>query len=53
MILSRIRYRLTGEIFAERTDISGSNLLNLTTGTYDRELLAMFGIEDINRIPQM
>lgn len=49
-----IRYRLTGEIFAERTDISGSNLLNLTTGTYDRELLAMFGIEDIyDALPQV
>lgn len=42
-----VRYRLTGEIYAERTDISGSNLLNLTTGRYDRDLLGWFGIEEV------
>lgn len=42
-----IRNRLTGKVFAERTDISGSNLLNLTTGTYDRRILEWFGIEEV------
>ena len=42
-----IRYRLTGEAFAELTDISGSNLLNLATGRYDRELLGLYGLDPI------
>lgn len=42
-----IRYRLTGNINNERTDISGSNLLNLETGKYDKNLLKLFGIEEI------
>jgi len=42
-----VRYRLTGEAYAELTDISGSNLLNLETQQYDRELLALYGIEEI------
>lgn len=39
-----IRYMLTGEAFAEYTDFSGGNLVNLTTGEYDRELLELFGL---------
>lgn len=42
-----IRYRLTGQRYAERTDLSGSNLLNLTTGEYDERLLELFGITEI------
>lgn len=42
-----IRYFLTGETFAEYTDVSGTNLLNLKTLKYDAELLREFGIEDI------
>ena len=42
-----IRYKLTGHIFAERTDLSGSNLFNLTTGKKDRALLAQLGIEEM------
>jgi len=42
-----IRFRLTGEAYAELTDISGSNLLNLETRQYDRQLLALYGLEDI------
>lgn len=40
-----IRFCLTGEAYAERTDFSGANLLNLRTGEYDSRLLALFGIE--------
>jgi L-xylulokinase len=37
-----IRYRLTGEAYAEITDMSGSNLMNVREVTYDRELLREF-----------
>lgn len=42
-----IRFRLTGEAFAELTDISGSNLLNLKTRQYDRALLELYGLESV------
>jgi len=42
-----IRFRLTGAAYAELTDISGSNLLNLETQQYDRELLALYGLEAV------
>ena len=41
-----IRYCLTGEAYAEITDMSGTSLLNVRDMTYDRELLRAFGIED-------
>ncbi len=41
-----IRYRLTGEAYAEITDMSGSNLMNVRDVTYDRELLREFGLEN-------
>lgn len=47
-----IRFRLTGEAYAEITDYSGSNLLNLKTKNYDIELLKLFNLEDImNYLP--
>ena len=42
-----IRYFLTGETFAEYTDVSGTNLLDLNTRRYDIDLLREFGIEEI------
>ena len=42
-----IRYKLTGNIAFERTDISGSNLINLSTGKKDIEQLKLFGIEEM------
>lgn len=42
-----VRYTLCGEIFAEYTDVSGTNLLNLKTREYDRELLDLFGIGEM------
>ena len=42
-----IRYKLTGEAYAEYTDFSGGNLINLTTHDYDRELLGYFGLEEV------
>lgn len=42
-----IRYKMTGEAYAEYTDFTGANLVNLNTGEYDRELLELFGIEEV------
>jgi L-xylulokinase len=42
-----IRFRLTGDAFAEITDISGSNLVNLTTKNYDDEILEIFSLQGI------
>ncbi|MDC7245980.1 MAG: carbohydrate kinase [Sphaerochaetaceae bacterium] len=42
-----VRFRLTGEAYAEKTDYSGANLMNLHTQTYDAELLRLFGLEDL------
>lgn len=42
-----IRYMLTKEAYAEYTDFSGANLVNLTTHAYDWELLGYFGLEEI------
>ncbi|CAI2473712.1 FGGY-family carbohydrate kinase [Serratia ficaria] len=41
-----LRFRLTGEIAAEVTNISGSNLFNQHSGDYDPALMAAFGIEE-------
>ena len=41
-----IRYCLTGEPYAEITDMSGTSLMNVRDVKYDRELLQEFGIED-------
>ncbi|MCD8248785.1 MAG: carbohydrate kinase, partial [Lachnospiraceae bacterium] len=49
-----IRYMLTGEAYSEYTDCSGSNLVNLTTGQHDRELMALFGLEDcFDKLPPL
>jgi L-xylulokinase len=42
-----IRFRLTGQAFAEATDYSGSNMLNIKDVCFDRELLGEFGLEDL------
>jgi L-xylulokinase len=42
-----IRFRLTGEAFAEVTDYSGTNLLNLRERRFDPALLAEFGLEEL------
>ena len=49
-----IRYMLTGEAYAEYTDFSGSNLINMNTKEYDIELLKHFGIDEIiNKLPKL
>jgi L-xylulokinase len=42
-----IRYRLTGEAFAELTDYSGSNLLNIRDRCFDQDLLREYGLENL------
>ena len=42
-----IRFRLTGEARAEITDYSGTGMMNLHTGRFDKDLLALFGLESI------
>ncbi len=39
-----IRFRLTGEAYCEATDISGSGLMDVKNGRYDRNLLEKLGI---------
>jgi len=45
-----IRFRLTGRIAAELTDMSGTSLMNVVTAQYDDEVLALFGIADLKRL---
>lgn len=42
-----VRFRLTGVAQAEYSDYSGTSLLNLSTRSYDMNILRMFGLEDI------
>ncbi len=42
-----IRFRLTGEAFAEITNLSGSGLFNTREARNDRDLLAVYGLADI------
>ncbi|MGD0088637.1 MAG: FGGY-family carbohydrate kinase [Planctomycetota bacterium] len=45
-----VRFRLTGEIRAELTDMSGASLLNVVSGQYDDEVLALFDLLDLKRL---
>ncbi len=45
-----IRFKITGEIYSEITDFSGSNLLNLDTMDYDPELLELFDLKDMEKL---
>ena len=42
-----IRFRLTGDAYAEVTDASGTSLMDVRTGQHDPEILAAFGIAEI------
>lgn len=42
-----VRYFLTGQAYAEYTDVSGTNLVDLYTGTYDTRLTDLFGIPEM------
>lgn len=47
MVHDYVRFRLTGEATAEITNISGSNFYNQFTSRYDRDMMALFGIEEV------
>ena len=42
-----IRYRMTGEIAAELTDLSSAGLINGESGTYDLSILRTLGVERV------
>jgi L-xylulokinase len=49
-----LRYRLTGHIGAEITNMSESNFFNAQTGTYDQKLLDLFGVsESFSALPPL
>jgi len=49
-----IRFRLTGEAWAEVTDYSGSSLMNLAERRFDRELLQAFGVAEMfDKLPPL
>lgn len=49
-----IRFRLTGEAFSERTDASGTGLMNLGTASFDPALFEAYGIPEMfERMPPL
>lgn len=42
-----IRLRLTGEIYSELTDASGTSLMNVAENQYDMQVLEAFGLADL------
>ncbi len=45
-----IRFRLTGEVYGEITDMSTINVMDLQTREYDDRILTEFGLEDYKHI---
>ena len=45
-----IRYRLTGNVRMELTDMSATSLMNVVTGSYDDSVLRIFGLEEMKRL---
>ncbi len=45
-----VRTQLTGEIYMERTDMSGTSLLDVGTGQYDDEVLEAWGLANIRHM---
>ncbi|TFG60374.1 MAG: carbohydrate kinase [Spirochaetales bacterium] len=49
-----IRYCLTGEAFAEITDMSGTSMMNIQDMVYDKKLLEDLGLEEmLDRLPPL
>ena len=48
-----IRLKLTGQAAAELTDMSGTSLMDVGTGQYDRDILRQFGIETYEKLPPL
>lgn len=47
MVKDYIKYRLTGEISGDYTDMSGANLMDVGNKRYSRELMALYDLEEI------
>lgn len=45
-----VRFRLTGEIFAELTDMSATSLMSVRDGNYNREVLEAFELGDLEHL---
>lgn len=45
-----VRFRLTGQVQAELTDMSGCSLMNVVTAQYDDSVLEDFGLSDMKRL---
>jgi len=45
-----IRFKLTGNVNMELTDMSGTSLMNVVTEEYDDEVLEIFGISEMKRL---
>ncbi|MCG6189523.1 FGGY-family carbohydrate kinase [Maribellus maritimus] len=45
-----IRMKLTGEFFAEITDMSGTSLMSVTKRSYDNHILRLFGLEEMEDV---
>jgi len=45
-----IRFKLTGEVKMELTDMSGTSLMNVVTEQYDDDVLALFGLSEMKRL---
>ena len=44
------RFKLTGRVSMELTDMSGTSLMNVVTGHYDDSVLELFGIPEMKRL---
>ena len=47
MVKDYIKYRLTGEITGDYTDMSGANLMNVPNKCYSKELLELYDISEV------
>ena len=47
MVKDYIKYRLTGEVTADYTDMSGANLMDVRNRSYSRELMALYDLEAV------
>jgi L-xylulokinase len=47
MVKDYIKYRLTGEISGDYTDMSGANLMDVRNQCYSRELMALYDLEEV------
>jgi len=45
-----IRFKLTGKVAMELTDMSATSLMNVVTEDYDDEVLRLFGISEMKRL---